>query len=90
MKKLFIVLILGGIALAFTSCKKECVCNGTVSGTDGWYMETENVSNLAVGQMKKSECNNYAVSKSDLIKQFPQYSHGGIAITSINVSCKLQ
>ncbi|MCL2289346.1 MAG: hypothetical protein FWC34_01385 [Bacteroidetes bacterium] len=50
MKKLLVVLAIA--AIGFASCKKSCVCTGSVT-VDGI---TEQVVEMHVGDMSKSDC----------------------------------
>jgi len=34
MKKIFVLLLIGGVLLAFTSCKKNCVCKEKLSNVE--------------------------------------------------------
>jgi len=48
MKKLFVLLLIGGAFVAFTSCKKTCTCDTYVNG-----VKTVTVSDIDLGGYAK-------------------------------------
>ncbi len=56
MKKLLAVVAVVAVGFAFTSCKKDCVCSGTVK-IDG--LPDITVPETPVGEMSTSDCKAY-------------------------------
>ena len=57
MKKLFVVLCVAAIGFAFTSCKKDCVCNWT-----GKDLPAEITKDIDAGKMSKKDCEAYTTT----------------------------
>ena len=56
MKKLLIIFGVVVFSFAFFSCKKQCVCSGTIEANGNVERALDKES---VGEMKKSECESY-------------------------------
>ena len=62
MKKLLVVLGVVAVGFAFTSCKKDCICNSKVLDADGKVVEFPGtMKDQSVGELSKSDCEAYKV-----------------------------
>jgi hypothetical protein len=82
MKKLFVVLAVAAFCFGTTSCKKDCICSGTVkSEVSGLEPITTSIPSTNVGKMSKADCEAY---------KYPYETTVPGATVTVDVTCKAE